>query len=122
MFVTPGRIPRRSVGCRHLTESFRKLRLAAGLMLTDAVWLHGDGVRDVREDTDGVASVHSVDNPVALEVKAVDVRLRAQSRQVPGNTVPLAHGQARQVPVHIPIDGWNTETHRWERRKGNFSR
>lgn len=98
------------MGCRDLTESFHKLRLAAGPALTHAVWLHGDAVADVREDADGVASVQSVDNSVALEVKAVDVRLRAQSRQVPGYTVPLAHGQARQVPVHIAIDRWNAET------------
>lgn len=65
---------------------------------------------DVREDTDGVAPVQSVDESVALEVKAVDVCLCAQSRQVPRYLVPLAHSQAREVPVHIPIDGCNTDT------------
>lgn len=80
------------------------------MALTDAVWVHGDGVGDVREDTDGVASGHPVDNSVALEVKAVYVCLCAQSRQVPGHTVRLAHRQARQVPVHVPVDGWKAET------------
>lgn len=84
--------------------------MAAGPTLTDAVWVHGDGVGDVRENTDGVASVQSVDNSVALEVKAVDVYLCAQSRQVPGYVVPLAHSEARQVSVHIAIDGWNADT------------
>lgn len=87
-----------------------KLCLAAAPMLTDAVWVHGDGVGDVRENTDGVASVQPVDNSVALEVKAVDVCLRAQSRQVPGYMVPLAHCEARQVSVHKAIDGWNADT------------
>lgn len=60
---------------------------------------------DVREDADGVAPVHAVDESVALEVEAVDVCLCAQSRQVPRDLFPLAHGQARQVPVHEPVDG-----------------
>lgn len=85
-------------------------------MLTHAVWLHGDGVGDVREDTDGVAPGLPVDESVALEVKAVDVCLRAQARQVPRYLVPLAHGQAGEVPVHIPIDGCTTDTE-MEKRK-----
>lgn len=79
-------------------------------VLTDTVWVHGDGVGDVRKDTDGVASGQSVDNSVALEVKTVYVCFCAQTRQVPGNMVALAHRQARQVPVHVPIDGWNADT------------
>lgn len=77
------------MGYRDTTETLCKLCLAVGL--TDAVWVHGDGVGDVREDADGVTSGQSVDNSVALEVKAVYVCLRAQSRQVPGYMVPLAH-------------------------------
>lgn len=76
-------------------------------MRTHAVWLHGDGVGDVRKDADGVSSVLAVDEPVALEVKAVDVFLRAQPGQVPRYCVALTHPQAWEVPVHIPIDCCN---------------
>lgn len=76
-------------------------------MRTHAVWLHGDGVGDVREDADGVSPVLAVDEAVALEVKAVDVCLRAQSGQVPRYFVALAHPQAWEVPIHIPIDRCN---------------
>ena len=72
---------------------------------TYAVWLHGDSVRDVREDVDGVPPGLAVEDAVSLEVKADDVRLRTQPRQVPRDLVALAHGQAREVPVHKPVDG-----------------
>lgn len=74
-------------------------------MHTHAVWLHSDSVGDVREDTDGVSSVLAIDEAVSLEVKAVDVRLWAQSWQVPRYFTPLTHGQAWEVPIHKPIDG-----------------
>lgn len=35
----------------------------------------------------------------------VDVRLWAQSWQVPRYFTPLTHGQAWEVPIHKPIDG-----------------
>lgn len=79
-------------------------------MRTHAVWLHGDGVGDVREDADGVSSALAVDEPVALEVKAVDVCLRAQAGQVPRYCVALTHPQAWEVPIHIPIDRCNRAT------------
>lgn len=98
-----------AAGCRDVTEEFPYAALGSWT-LTHAVWLHGDGVGDVREDTDGVASVQPVDESVALEEEAVDVCLCAQSRQVPRYSVPLAHRQAREVPVHVPIDGCSTDT------------
>lgn len=70
---------------------------------THAVWLHSNCVRDVWENTDGVFSVLPVEEPVSLEVKANDVGLCAQAREVPRGFIPLAHGQARQVSVHKSI-------------------
>lgn len=49
------------------------------LTCTHAVWLHGDGVRDVRENTDGVSSVLQIDETISLKVQTVDVYLRPQS-------------------------------------------
>lgn len=42
---------------------------------THTVWLHGNGVGDVREEADGVSSVLKKDKSVSLEVKAVYVQL-----------------------------------------------
>lgn len=78
-------------------------------MHTHAVWLHSDSVWNVREDADGVTSVLAVDEAVSLEVKAVDVWLWTHSWQVPCHFIRLTHGQAWEVPIHKPIDGWKRE-------------
>lgn len=82
----------------------------SGVVVTHAVRLHGDCVWDVGENADGVSSVLAIEETVSLEVKTVDVRLWAQSRQVPRDFVALAHGQARDVPVHEAVDGWRNNT------------
>lgn len=80
------------------------------LCFTHAVRLHSDSVWDVGEDADGVPSVLPVYEAVSLEVKAVDIRLCTHSRQVPRYCIPLTHGQAWEVPIHIPIDGYKLES------------
>lgn len=83
-------------------------------MHTHAVWLHSDSVWDVREDTDGVSPVLAIDEAIALEIKAVDVCLWAQSWQVPCYFLPITHTQAWEVPVHKSIDGCGRGTKQTE--------
>lgn len=81
-------------------------------MLTHAVWLHSNCVWDVREYADAVLSVLAEEEAVSLEIEAVDVRFCTQSWQVPRYFIPLTHGQAWEVPIHKPIDGWQKEKDR----------
>lgn len=63
----------------------------------------------MRENADAVSSGLAVEEAVALEIDAVDVLLRAKSRQVPRHFISLTHVQAFDIPIHKPIDCWNKE-------------
>lgn len=78
---------------------------------THAVWFHSDCVWDVRENTDAVSSVLTVDETVSLKIETVDICLCAQSWQVPRYFICLTHGQAWEVPIYKPIEGWERKSH-----------
>ena len=57
----------------------------------------------MREDTDAVSPGLTVEEAVAIEIEAVDVRLGAEARQVQGHLVVLTHGEAGETPVHVAV-------------------
>lgn len=63
---------------------------------------------DVREHVEHIFPGASVDEPVALEIEAMDVQSWAQAWEMPGHLVSFAHGQSGDVTIHIPIEGWKS--------------